>query len=226
MKKGFTLMEILIVIALIMLVFLILLSNIRNQIMKAQDAQRKTDLNKIQKSLEEYYNDNETYPGDSSYLSTCGATDLAPYLPKILCDPVSKTPYLYVLGQTTASDGYVICAKLANLSDPDIIRIGCDPVKGCGWRLGYNYCLSSGNLAINPKGIAGDGNGPLGTPTPTSVAGDWACAPGNWHLAGDSSTCKNYGHDNAISKGCLITYMDTYCDNQCDTSHDNWCAQP
>jgi len=163
MKKGFTLMELLIVIALLMFLFAILVTNIRTQIVKAQDVQRKTDLNKYQKTFEEYYNDNQTFPEDASLISNCGSASLAPYLQKILCDPVFKTPYLYVLGSTGAKDGYVICAKLENLADPDITRMGCDPVKGCGWEVGYNYCLGSGMLAVNPSGISGGG----GTPTPT-----------------------------------------------------------
>jgi prepilin-type N-terminal cleavage/methylation domain-containing protein len=206
MKKGFTLTEILIVIAILMLIFLIVLANIRNQVAKAHDVQRKADLNKIQKSLEEYYNDKQTYPPDANAFLNCGSGDLSPYLVKILCDPVNKTPYKYVLGNPTAKDGYVVCAKLENRADSDITRIGCDPIKGCGWVEGYNYCVASGMLAVSADGLGGSGGsggGPIGTPTPTAVPGIWACTP--------NGDCNAYA--DPVGAGCPHTYFQRGCTN-------------
>jgi type II secretion system protein G len=149
MKKGFTLMEILIVISILSILMMLVLANLKNQISKAQDAQRKTDLQKIQKAIEEYSNDNQTYPANNTMISHCGKGDLAPYLLKIPCDPVMKTPYVYIPNPVSAKEGYVLCAKLDNRADVDIARIGCNPTTGCGWAMGYNYCVASGMLPKN-----------------------------------------------------------------------------
>ena len=203
--QGFTLTEILIVIALIMLIALMILANIRNQVSKAHDVQRKADLSKIQKAMEEYYNDAYTYPPSVDAFSNCGGTDLAPYLTKILCDPITKEPYYYVLGTPTAKDGYIICAQLQNRADPDIVRIGCDPVKGCGWKVGYNYCLASGMLAISEVGMQNPGGAITGTPTPTVAPGEFACTP-----KGD---CKSYANPSGF--GCPYTYLNAGCYGMC-----------
>jgi prepilin-type N-terminal cleavage/methylation domain-containing protein len=195
MKKGFTLTEILIVVSIIMLLMLLVLLNVRNQISKAKDAQRKADLYKMQKALEEYYNDQYTFPENVDTFSECGATTMDPYLPKILCDPITKEPYLYVLGNPTPKHGYIICAKLLDRSDPDITKLGCDPVIGCGWQPGFNYCLGSGMLAVNKVGIA-NGGGPTATPTPTAPPGNWACTP--------DGRCNLYA--NPSTMGCIITF--------------------
>jgi prepilin-type N-terminal cleavage/methylation domain-containing protein len=85
MNKGFTLMEILIVICIVAILSLMVLSNLQNQLAKAHDSQRKTNVDKIQKALEEFYNDNKTYPSDATPLAECGSTSstLSPYLQKM-----------------------------------------------------------------------------------------------------------------------------------------------
>jgi type II secretory pathway pseudopilin PulG len=64
MKKAFTLMEILIFIALIALLATALLTSLNpfSQIQKAWDAKRKKDLEVLNKAFEDYYNDKGCYP--------------------------------------------------------------------------------------------------------------------------------------------------------------------
>lgn len=63
-KKGFTLLEILIVVALLVIlgIMLILLIDPLAQIGKSKDTRRKHDLDVIKKAIEEYYNDKGCYP--------------------------------------------------------------------------------------------------------------------------------------------------------------------
>ena len=199
--RGFTLMELLIVVALLVLLLLILLMNLRNHFAKGRDTQRKTDLAKIQKAFEEYYNDKACYYA-SSPLTGCGGPGLAPYIPRVPCDPGNKGPYLYVAGTPTACDGYHVCAKLEDLSDPDIKRIGCDPVQGCGWGAGYNYCVAMGSDVVAPNFVPG---APTGTPTPTPTnvptptpppGGTWECRP--------NGDCNNYA--DPVGAGCPYRY--------------------
>lgn len=117
MKKSFTLLEILIVTAIIALVAvtIIVLFNPMVQINKAKDAKRKHDLDVLQKVMEDFYNDKGCYPkpeevcygniynvcdpkatnkikSQSCYI--CGNetapsqfSSFSPYLPKLPCDP-------------------------------------------------------------------------------------------------------------------------------------------
>lgn len=207
-QRGFTLTELLIVVAIIILIALILFINLRTQIDKAHDATRKTDLTKIQRAFEEYYNDNGCYP-DPGVLDNCGGTGFAPYLRTIPCDPVTKDPYVYAPGDPVCS-GYRACAKLQNTADPDIARIGCDPIEGCGWMTGYNFCVSSGLTAAAPgiggsSGASGAGGGATATPTPTTtgaptatpIPGHYACSPGG--------SCNSYSDPQGA--GCPVTYQ-------------------
>jgi prepilin-type N-terminal cleavage/methylation domain-containing protein len=205
-KRGFTLIELLIVIALIIVIFIILLINLRTQLNKTNDSRRKTDLYKIQKALEEYYNDAQCYP-TQGIIDTCGGKTLSPYLVTIPCDPVKKTPYVYEPGAPTACFGYRACAKLENLADPDITRIGCDPVIGCGGTPGYNYCVSVGiapSTLTGGEGNTGNGDGGptwAASPTPTPEPGNYACSPGGG--------CNNYADPSQA--GCPVTYKFAGC---------------
>ena len=59
---GFTLAELLIAIAILMLLLLVALINWKNQINKGFDARRKADLFQIKTAFESYYTDHDCYP--------------------------------------------------------------------------------------------------------------------------------------------------------------------
>ncbi len=204
-QKGFTLIEILIVIALIILLSMFVLMNLRGQQARATDIKRKTDLYALRKSFEEYANDHAVFP-DQTIVDTCGSAALMPYLSKVPCDPVSKDHYGYFPSQ---NGGYRICAKLSDTTDPAITSAGCTGPAGCG--LGgpssggvYNYCLSSGVTASAVGTVdeiaGGGGSTPTPTPTPTpdlNPAYHIACT-----LGGD---CNWY--DNPSLHGCPISWQ-------------------
>lgn len=62
-EKGFTIIELLIVIAIIIILAALVLNNFQGAQAKARDTQRVTDINNIHSKLEEYYNENNFYPG-------------------------------------------------------------------------------------------------------------------------------------------------------------------
>jgi prepilin-type N-terminal cleavage/methylation domain-containing protein len=219
-REGYTLAELLIVVALIALILMIVLWNLRNQVSRGFDSNRKTDLNNIKKAFEEFYNDNQTFPQEPA-IFTCGSSDgeLGPYLKSVPCDPTTKKPYLYVIGRPTRKDGYVLCAILQNKSDPDIVRMGCSPTEGCGWLPGYNYCLAAGAMPIAAEtggGVGGGGIYSSPTPSGTPAPGQWACTP-----RGD---CNAYG--DPVGAECPYTYAAKGCmyagTNQC-LNPDNRC---
>lgn len=61
-QQGFTIIELLIVIAIIGILAGLVLNNFQGAQAKARDVQRKADINSINAKLEEYYNTNNGYP--------------------------------------------------------------------------------------------------------------------------------------------------------------------
>jgi prepilin-type N-terminal cleavage/methylation domain-containing protein len=61
-QQGFTIIELLIVIAIIAILAGLVLNNFQGAQAKARDTQRVTDVNNIHSKLEEYHNENGFYP--------------------------------------------------------------------------------------------------------------------------------------------------------------------
>lgn len=136
--KGFTLVELLIVISIITFLVLMGISYFRSQIFKGHDAVRKADLKRLQISFEEYEKDNNCYP-DAQLVSCEPGVGLKPYTNKIPCDPQSKESYFYETDGTVCSRWYRLYTVLVNQSDTDIISPGVGPSGA------YNYYVSSPN---------------------------------------------------------------------------------
>lgn len=75
-KQGFTIIELLIVIAIIAILALLVLNNFQGAQAKARDSQRRTDINNIHGKLEEYYNEKGGYPNEA--LTIASITTLLP----------------------------------------------------------------------------------------------------------------------------------------------------
>lgn len=132
LHSGFTLIELLVVIAVITMVMAVFFPNFMGARQRARDAQRKSDLAQMQKSLELYKLDQspQSYPADA-VLSSCGGcwsaggvyATCAPsnlYMRKVPCDPGSTaiTPYIY---KRSATDNlkYTLSTCLENAVDAD-----------------------------------------------------------------------------------------------------------
>lgn len=136
-KKGFTLTELLIVITLISFLILIVILLARRNLLKGNDARRKGDIKTIQVAVEEYEKDNDCYP--LPQLVTCEpGTGLEPYIPRIPCDPVTKSSYYYDYEDTSCPSWYRIYANLENENDSAAFS-------SCGPEGAYNYFSSSPN---------------------------------------------------------------------------------
>lgn len=192
-QKGFTLIEILIAVAILLILLMIGFINLRGQSARAMDSKRKTDLYDLRKSFEDYNNDHDAFPAQS-VVANCGGA-FTPYLAKIPCDPSSREPYGYF---PSANGGYRICAKLSDTTDPAIAAMGCTGAAGCGLGQGFNYCLSAGVTASavgTVDEIAGGGSTPTPslTPSPTLVpTNHLACTLGgdcNWYSDPSAHGC-------------------------------------
>lgn len=121
-KRGFTLIELIVVIAIIGLLSTLAVVALGSARVKARDAKRLSDLKQLQTALELYYTDLNLYPlgtgitmGDADHAclnntgfttaALCGAT---PYMGQVPKDPQSTQSFVY----TVATNDYTITATL------------------------------------------------------------------------------------------------------------------
>lgn len=142
-RSGFTMIELLVVAAILSILFIIVASFSPRYLSKARDTRLKDDLRSMKTAFEEYATDKDCYP-DPSLVSNCGSSDLQPYLPKVLCDKTTNTPYTYV--RDSNCNGFQLFGKLINPEDPDIAKVGCE--SGCGPGGAYNYGVAGGSLRV------------------------------------------------------------------------------
>lgn len=148
-KQGFTLMELLIAIAILGIMATVSMGGYFSSLKKGRDAKRKAALEQVQRALEMYYNDHGRYPeADEINLKwgeqfTDGTTIYMQKLPK---DPKSDYTYQYITDVSPETPGsyFKLYACLENDQDPQIIT----PSEGgtdCGCPSGCNYGISSPN---------------------------------------------------------------------------------
>jgi type II secretion system protein G len=132
--RGFTLIEMLVVISVIGILATLVAANLNSARSRARDASRKSDMKNIQTALRLYYNDYGGYPGASGggNILGCGSgtppVSLCPwgsewsvgdgttvYMSSLPRDPLSPTQtYRYTF---VDSDDYTLSACLENRSD-------------------------------------------------------------------------------------------------------------
>lgn len=127
MKRGFTLMELLIVIAVIGILMSIASVAYSSAQKKTRDSRRKSDMKAVQNAMEQYYADTDaSYPAAEASL-------VPTYFPAGLpADPKPGGLYVY----TYPSSGYCVCATLesggGNATDTS-----------CTFASGSNYCVKN-----------------------------------------------------------------------------------
>lgn len=132
--SGFTLVELLVAISITAVVFGIIITSASILQKNARDADRKSDLLKIQSALEHYYADYNSYPQTLSPF----LTSPTPYLREIPQDPSSGNyGYSPLPSGCTTCINYCIYGKLENPASSD-------PQPGIGQPCldtNYNYYL-------------------------------------------------------------------------------------
>lgn len=119
--KGFTLVELLIVVGIIGILATLLMANFIGVRQRARDAQRKSDIRQIQSALEFYRSDIGNYPASVAACgsSLTGGTPVNTYMQKIPCDPSGSTYYnsgSYRYTQTSSTT-YTLGGCLENTAD-------------------------------------------------------------------------------------------------------------
>jgi type II secretion system protein G len=151
---GFTLIELLVVIAIIgvLLSGLIALIDPPAQLQKGKDAKRKADIANIQKGLEQYYDDHNKYPDNTTNYTIIDTNEIAwgtnwpGYMDFVPKDQDGAKRYVYIQGQN--GQAYSLYASLDRGSDAQLCSGGvCTgvPQGACGGDC--NYQVSSPNVS-------------------------------------------------------------------------------
>ena len=137
--RGFTLIELIIVVAIIAILSTIGLTVYSGIQRGARDAKRQSDIQEIQKALEQFYALNRYYPGANSHPGNLTTLVTAPnaYFPggAIPEDPLTTSaPYQYLPCAT--ADRYVLCTGAAAMETCTTTQqVNCNAsatAPGCG----------------------------------------------------------------------------------------------
>lgn len=140
--SGFTLLELILVMAIIAILASAIWGNFFTSLTKSRDAKRKEDLDLIAKALDIYYNDNKAYPtsipgGGTPFLNAVVTGVI--YMQKVPADPLSPDANYCYPTVAAGSNTFKIYANLENKLDSKVIpTVACNSVN-------YNYGISSSN---------------------------------------------------------------------------------
>lgn len=153
LARGFTLLELLVVISIIAVLVATATGSWRNAQEKGRDGKRKSDLKAVQQAVETYIQANGKYPssnsgsircnipGDSATINwgsefECGGVT---YMQQLPVDSAyqGSSGYYYSSSVTT---NYVLSAQLENSNDPELPPKSTLP---CTPQSGRNFCVTS-----------------------------------------------------------------------------------
>lgn len=96
-SKGFTLLELIVVITIMGILVSIALPNYRNSVLSAREAVLRENLYRLRDLIDQYQSDKGKYPETLEALVTDG------YLRKIPRDPISSEPWVEIPPETAAT---------------------------------------------------------------------------------------------------------------------------
>jgi general secretion pathway protein G len=134
MKKGFSLIEILVVVTIIGLLASVGIVTYTQFIKSSRDAARKGDLENIRGALELYRSQNNKYPPT---LATLIGTPK--YMNSLPIDPIAAQSYRYNCNPSPACTDYVLGA----LFEVTLSTCGTTPTTKCKSGIACNYCLNA-----------------------------------------------------------------------------------
>lgn len=116
-STGFTYIELMVVIGIILLISSVVLINVNTTRSKLRDTQRLNDMSQLQTALEAYRRDEGTYPAViTPGQALIGPTHRVTYLTKVPDDPNSAQNYTYTPVGSGTYTSYSICYSLEKTS--------------------------------------------------------------------------------------------------------------
>lgn len=159
MKKGFTLVELMIVMAILSSLVGLVAGGFRSAQIRGRDAQRKSDLKQIANALELLFTDYSQYPDDSSgavvacpFDATGTTSTVCPwgtgtltdgktvYLKNLPKDPSSGLSYFYRVVPGSNNLKFQIFTHLENKEDGACIGDNCTTPPGITYLCGSSIC--------------------------------------------------------------------------------------
>lgn len=149
-ERGFTLIEMMIVVAIIAILVAVLVPNFIRARAQAQTAACESNLKSIATAIELYQTDHNQYPTASAVSITATDANLSTYLKQVPVDPANPTGhYIYTVtpaSSTASSSSYTITCP--GFHDPaTTLSIG-----GTGSKNGITYSSDNGFTATAPSG--------------------------------------------------------------------------
>jgi len=143
--RGFTLMELLVVLAIVGLLSSISITSLVNARIEARDSKRIIEVADVSRALSRYANDHAIYP------PTLETLVAQAYLSNVPEDPRLKEPFVYKV--TRDGSRYYLGVNLesskapALLADTDAVRIGISgtDTSGCSGEFRY-HCYDTSRL--------------------------------------------------------------------------------
>ena len=193
--EGFTLIEVLIVVAILAILTIAVIMSLTGNRDKAADAKMKSDLDRLKIAFEDYYNDHNCYPPAAWFASSsdCNSGNLRPYLNAIPCDPKTGLPYKLET-DVSGCGWYKLYGKTT--STPDSY---------CTGGVCYGYIVSSSNIAttFSPTPSPSSSIAPSPTPSPSPSGSNL------YYYCSSLNNCSSY---NPTLFSCTPSYTnDPYC---------------
>jgi prepilin-type N-terminal cleavage/methylation domain-containing protein len=140
-KKGFTLVELLVVITIIGILSTVVVVSLNSARVRARDSKRLADVRQIALALEYCYDINQKYVASANYPGvgmalTCGSTTLINAMP---ADPSTGNAYSYAVDNSSNPQKYVLAATIEQDTNPaldsdvdgTVYGINCDGLVYC-----------------------------------------------------------------------------------------------
>jgi len=137
--KGFTLLELLVVIGIIGVLVSLATVAYSSAQKKSRDSRRQADMKSIQSALEVYYS--EASSPSFSYPTTC--SDAEVYIKSTWpVDPINDGEFVYT--EFCDTDSYYVCSKMEVSSKGNSVSLPTNADgTGHSWGVGDYYCVSN-----------------------------------------------------------------------------------